>query len=93
MNTPLSFPFGFNVNDNTPIDGKYGVIDSGVWRPYTNIAEVISVLPSGVRHIGLTVNVAGIEYWWRDGVSDINLIIKTVSSKPTTTGYINQTGL
>jgi hypothetical protein len=75
-NTPLGFPFGFYVADNSPIDGKYGAIASGTWRPYNNIAEALTVLPAGVRYIGLTINIANNEYWWKTGITDGDLTEK-----------------
>lgn len=76
MNTPLGFPFGFYVADNTPLDGKYGIIDAGVWRPYFDTAEAIAEVPIGIRHIGLTVNVGNVEYWWEAGITDLDLVTK-----------------
>lgn len=76
-NTPLGFPFGFYVADNSPIDGKYGIISAGAWRPYNNVAEVLATLPAGVRYIGLTVNVNKVEYWWELGVTDLDLVVKS----------------
>ncbi|MCZ8355473.1 MAG: hypothetical protein O9340_12100 [Cyclobacteriaceae bacterium] len=68
----LGFPFGFRVAGAQPLDEKYG--------PYISVAEAIqSVLP-GERYIGLTVNVAGVEYWWKDGVTDFDLIKKSSAS-------------
>lgn len=92
MNQHLSFPFGFTANDNTPLDGKYGIISGGVWRPYNDTAEALTALPSGVRHRGLTVNIAGVEYWWKDGVLDAQLIVKQAKSNNGVSD-INLTGL
>src|SRR5690242_3776135 len=79
-NTPLGFPFGFYVADNSPIDGKYGVQASGTWRPYTTMAEALTAVPQGIRHIGLTVNIGGTEYWWALGVTDADLVVKNNGS-------------
>lgn len=76
-NTPLGFPFGFYVADNSPIDGKYGILDAGVWRPYTGIAEALAELPAGVRYVGLTININQVEYWWKDGITDPDLVLKS----------------
>jgi hypothetical protein len=76
-NTPLGFPFGFYVADNSPIDGKYGIIASGAWRPYNNVAEALSSVPVGIRYIGLTVNISSTEYWWENGVTDPDLVVKS----------------
>ncbi|MBT1690109.1 hypothetical protein [Dawidia soli] len=79
-NTPLGFPFGFYVADNSPIDGKYGVLDAGAWRPYTTMAEALAAIPQGIRHIGLTINIGGTEYWWAQGLTDQNLVVKNNGS-------------
>ncbi len=77
-NTPLGFPFGFFTNDNTPVDGKY--FNRVTKLPYVDISEAISLLPLAVRYKGLTINIAGVEYWWpADSVDlSINPIIKEV---------------
>jgi hypothetical protein len=75
-NTPLGFPFGFYVSDNTPLDGKYGIIDTGAWRPYVDEAEANAEIPSGARYLGLTVNIANEEYWYKDGIADVDLVAK-----------------
>lgn len=89
-NTPLGFPFGFYVADNTPIDGKYGIIDAGAWRPYNNTAEAIAEITAGLRYRGLTVSIAGVEYWWKDGTADGQLVVKSLGTSVTfgTSGQI-----
>lgn len=64
------------IGQQKPIDDKYfnGLI------PYVNINEVNTLISIGVRHIGLTVNIGGVEYWYKDGINDINLIVKTGGS-------------
>lgn len=76
-NKALGFPFGFYVADNSPVDSKYGVIDANVWRPYNNLAEALSLLPSGIRYKGLTINIADKEYWWKAGITNADLIEKS----------------
>jgi hypothetical protein len=76
-NTALGFPFGIFVADDSPLDSKYGVIDSGVWRPYNDIAEALAAVPIGIRHEGLTVNIATEEYHWKTGRADGDLILKS----------------
>ncbi len=65
----LGFPFGFRVANPEPLDNKYG--------PYANTGAAIAAVLQGERYQGLTVNVAGVEYWWRDGVLDGQLIVKS----------------
>lgn len=88
MNNALGFPFGFFINDNTPADAKYfkNFNTSTVPKtPYVSVAEANTLLTSGLRHIGLTVNIAGIEYWYNNGILDTDLVIKTGgSSNPMT---------
>lgn len=72
----LQLPFGINVLSSTPVDAKY--LNSGV--PYTSVAEVNTTLESGVRHIGLTVNINNVEYWYADGTDDSDLVLKTSSA-------------
>jgi len=76
-NKPLGFPFGFYVSDNSPIDAKYFNTSGTV---YGSTAEVIAQLGAGVRHRGLTVNVAGVEYWFGGGTADGDLVIKGIGS-------------
>lgn len=45
--------------------------------PYiSNTSVVGNVLPNEVRYIGMTVNVAGEEYYFKDGIEDDNLVLK-----------------
>lgn len=78
-----------NFNDNIQIaapkdiDNRRGKFFGGVWLPYTNVAEAnVTVLPA-YRSIGLTViiDVAGEtkEYWWKEGITDVDLIDKNPS--------------
>jgi hypothetical protein len=74
-----------SLNDNLrisagkPVDAKY--LNSAN-TPYTATTQVTSQIPLSERHIGLTVTVNGIEYWFRTGVTNNSLIpkIPTVSN-------------
>jgi hypothetical protein len=70
-NDALGFPFGRFTNDNQPQDAKY--FNRFTKLPYVNVAEVMSVLPIGVRVAGLEVNIAGIEYWFPANETDLSL--------------------
>lgn len=70
----LQLPFGIEVLNQKPADAKYFL--SGE-TPYNSIGEANFSLPSGIRHQGLTVNILGIEYWYKDGITDLDLVVKT----------------
>jgi len=72
----LELPYGIKVLNATSLDGKY--LNGDI--PYTGVTEVNGILSSGVRHIGLTVNILGIEYWYANGITDLDLIIKSGGS-------------
>ncbi|MBK7362823.1 MAG: hypothetical protein IPJ01_11045 [Micavibrio sp.] len=44
--------------------------------PYADVAEANSIISLTYRSIGLTVNIANVEYWYKDGVADIDLVLK-----------------
>lgn len=82
----LELPFGLKVLNPVPVDSKYL---SNLDVPYTGITQVNTEIPIGIRHIGLTVNINGVEYWYRDGINNVDLIIK--SSPLDITGYTAST--
>ena len=72
-------------NDNViiaapkPIDTRYlslRVGSGGRPLPYTDTTEVNAVIPITQRYVGLTVNVANVDYWYENGVSDTDLVVK-----------------
>lgn len=71
-----------NITDNIrvgqqkPVDDKYfnGLV------PYISTAEVNSLISINVRHRGLTVNINGEEYWYKDGIGNDNLVLKIINS-------------
>lgn len=70
-----------NVNDNIkvnagkPLDAKYL---SGV-TPYANVAAAVAAIPLAERSLGLTVLIGSVEYWWQNGLTDLDLIVKSGS--------------
>lgn len=70
----LELPYSIKVLDSIPLDAYY-YNTSG--QPYTNTAQVISQVSSGVRYRGQTFNVAGVEYWFSAGTADGDLIAKS----------------
>lgn len=72
----LELPFGVKVlNANQPLDDKY--LFNG--EPYSGVTHANTVLTSGLRHIGLTVNINNEEYWYAAGIEDSDLVEKTSS--------------
>src|SRR6478609_8770840 len=65
-----------NLQGNSPksLDNKY--LKFGTTQ-YVDVAEVNSTIFPAYRHRGLTVKIEGEEYWYKDGVADIDLVLKT----------------
>ncbi len=65
-----------------PLDKRYlsTRTSGGVQVPYSATTEVNTIIISSERYMGLTVNVDGIEYWYKDGILDANLIEKKYDS-------------
>lgn len=72
----ISLNDNIKINAGKPIDVKYLRSDN---TPYTSISEVNSSISAGERHIGLTVNINGTEYWYNSGITDGDLIEKQTS--------------
>lgn len=82
----LELPFGVKVLNPTSLDHYYSVGGT----PYASIAAVNAAIPAAVRYRGLTVNINGDEYWYKNGTLDGNLVMKT----PTTDAhYIHTQGM
>ena len=64
------------ISANLPIDSRY--FNNLV--PYASVSEVNSIIPVGERHVGLTVNILSVEYWYETGTSDTDLVMKKSSS-------------
>jgi hypothetical protein len=68
-----------NLNDNIrvyagkPLDAKY-LNTSNIG--YTSASAANTAISVAERHVGLTVLVNNIEYWYKDGVADANLVVK-----------------
>ena len=71
------------INAGKPVDSKYLNLSNVA---YVSIAEAIVTIPISERHIGLTVNVAGVEYFWKNGVNDTDLVIKETQINLNLTG-------
>lgn len=64
------------IQANKPSESKY----LNVIQSWNSVLQVNNEIPLHFRHIGLTVNIMGVEYWYRDGISDLDLIIKNNGS-------------
>ena len=59
----LELPNSVKILSDEPLDAKY--LNGKI--PYTDITQVNSLVPIGIRTPYLTVNIAGVEYWWVGG--------------------------
>ena len=73
----LELPFPIKLVNPKPVDFWYFESDG---TPYDNTGEVISQVLSAIRYRGMTFNVNGVEYWFKDGITDGDLIAKGGSS-------------
>jgi len=70
-----------------PNDARY--YNTTTNKPWTGVTEVNAALlggAGGVRYTGLTVNIGGTEYWYRDGIEDGDLIEKETGGGTITGG-------
>lgn len=67
----------FRVNAPKPIDERY--LKPNL-QPYQDIDDVNNTLALSRRCIGLTVNIQGVEYWYRDGITNLDLVEKVGGS-------------
>jgi hypothetical protein len=74
-----------NIQTNAPkpSDSRY----LNITVPYSSCTQVNSCLAAGVRYTGLTVNIAGVEYWYNCGIANNCLVIKNTIG--TITGATN----
>ena len=63
---------GIVIGSDNPIDAKYGT--------YADVATAKSEIGSSLRYQGLTVGILSggsvVEYWWKDGIADGDLVQK-----------------
>jgi hypothetical protein len=67
----------FKINVGKPIDSKY--LSSGN-TAYTSTGSTNLTIPISERYRGLTVNINGVEYWYKDGVTNTDLVEKKTGS-------------
>ena len=69
---PIDFNDNLQIRAPKPIDDRYG--------PWETIEEGLINVPYPYRHDKLTLNINGIEYWFKDGLENEDLIIKEYGS-------------
>ncbi len=85
----------FNANIKlvapNPLDDRYLSTRTcaGAQLPYSACTEVNTTIASIYRYTGLTVNIGGIEYWYKNGIGDGDLIEKLFTGGGTITGATN----
>jgi len=74
----------YSLSANKPFDARYLNIST----PWASCAAAIAGIPT-YRYSGLTVNIAGDEWWWKDGVGDGDLVLKTQGGSGSVSGATN----
>lgn len=77
MGAGIPLSKGIYIEAGQPADAKY--FKDTV--PYATVGEVNATIPLLERNQGLTVNVAGVEYWYKEGTADGQLVIKQEESE------------
>jgi hypothetical protein len=77
MSTGTPIIIGFYPVSQSPVDERY--LKDGT--PYATTADVLSSIAEISRHPGLTVNIAGVEYWFLTDLTTLE--IKSTSGTPT----------
>ncbi len=89
----ITFNNNFKIGIGAPIDSKYLDVLN---QPYSSTGATNAAILQSQRYTGLTVNILGVEYWYKNGTSDIDLVLKTASSSGgtgTITGGTNGLGI
>lgn len=70
----------FSINTGKPVDSKYLNIST----PWNSVNQANNNIPLSYRYTGLTVNILGSEYWYRTGITDSHLVLKSFGGGITT---------
>jgi len=72
----MSIILNDNIRNDSPkiLDNRYS--KNGV-TPYIDVADANATIPLTYRALGLTVLIGSDEYWYQNGVTDIDLVIKS----------------
>ena len=68
----IPFPDNISVGVGNPLDSRYL---SNLNTPYIDASAVTTAIVESQRYVGLTVNVNNEEYWFKDGISNGDLIV------------------
>lgn len=77
MGAGIPLSKGTYIESQNPNDAKY----FNDTQPWTSVAEVLAGIPIGERHIGLTVNIDKVEYWFKEGIADADLVLNQPEAK------------
>ena len=69
---------------NKAFDARYFDVDA----PWASCAAAIAGIPT-YRYQGLTINIAGEEWWWKDGTADGDLVQKALGGTSNLSGATN----
>lgn len=83
MNASIEIQNGIKTLSGAPVDAKYY---NNAGTAYADVAQVMSQISLALRGQGLTVNIAGVEYWWPTTDVTIDPVVKT----PNLSGKANQ---
>lgn len=72
------------LTPNKPFDARY----FNITNPWATCAEALAGIPT-YRYQGLTINIAGEEWWWKDGTGDTDLIQKSLGGTSNLSGVTN----
>jgi hypothetical protein len=73
----LQLPYSVQIVNPRPVDFLYYEADG---TPWDNTTEVTTTIIAAIRYRGLTVNISGVEYWFRDGTTNGDLVVKLTSA-------------
>jgi hypothetical protein len=83
-----------NLNDNLIVQAPKATDDR--YGPYESEAEATSSIENIVRYQGLTagVIVGGevVDYWFKDGIADLDFVVKTTGGSGGTAGIVGDIG-
>lgn len=68
--------YSFKSLTGKPLDAKYLNTSN---QPYSGTSQVLSEIPISQRYKGLTVLINNKEYWFASGVTNSDLVLKTIS--------------
>lgn len=74
-----------------PGDDRWMYWTGTEYRPYTDVAEAVATVPTLRRHKGLFAIVGNLLYWYKNGVTDADLVSFTAASAGAVWGVITGT--